>query len=220
MCMARLSGAPRHAAGKSEEEIRRELGADGLLYQSIEDLIAVGTSLNPAIREFDTSCFTGAYLPPCACMLRMAAQPSRSASIWAPASVLSCRRCMRLRKRGPLCRVRSCCMAHRHVRDQGRGAGVLGLAGGVLAHEGPAAARAPGQPHRRKRAAAARRRRRGRLNRPVTVARLMGQRCAWAPCLLGTADAAAEVRAARGLMARALRGLMAELLHVVPHSDA
>ena len=49
-----------HAAGKSEEEIRCELGADGLLYQSIEDLIAVGADLNPSIREFDTSCFTGA----------------------------------------------------------------------------------------------------------------------------------------------------------------
>ena len=45
---------------KSEEEIRCELGADGLLYQSIEDLIAVGADLNPSIREFDTSCFTGA----------------------------------------------------------------------------------------------------------------------------------------------------------------
>ncbi len=50
------------AAGKSEEEIRAELGADGLLYQSIEDLIDVGRSLNPAIREFDASCFTGAAL--------------------------------------------------------------------------------------------------------------------------------------------------------------
>lgn len=48
------------AAGRSEEEIRAELGADGLLYQSVADLISVGHALNPAIPEFDTSCFTGA----------------------------------------------------------------------------------------------------------------------------------------------------------------
>lgn len=54
------------AAGKSEEEIRLELGADGLLYQSIDDLIDTGRALNPAIREFDASCFTGARLPACA----------------------------------------------------------------------------------------------------------------------------------------------------------
>ena len=36
------------------------LGADGLLYQSIDDLVAVGRELNPGITNFDTSCFTGA----------------------------------------------------------------------------------------------------------------------------------------------------------------
>ena len=35
------------------------LGADGLLYQSIDDLVDVGRELNPAIHSFDTSCFTG-----------------------------------------------------------------------------------------------------------------------------------------------------------------
>ena len=39
------------------------LGADGLLYQSIDDLVAVGRELNPAIHSFDTSCFTGAAKP-------------------------------------------------------------------------------------------------------------------------------------------------------------
>ena len=35
------------------------LGADGLLYQSIDDLLAVAQSLNPGIRQFEASCFTG-----------------------------------------------------------------------------------------------------------------------------------------------------------------
>ena len=36
------------------------LGADGLLYQSIDDLLAVGTDLNPDIKQFEASCFNGA----------------------------------------------------------------------------------------------------------------------------------------------------------------
>lgn len=47
------------ASDKTEDEICAELGADMLIYQSVEDLIAVGHDLNPAITEFDTSCFTG-----------------------------------------------------------------------------------------------------------------------------------------------------------------
>ncbi len=47
------------AYGKTEDEICAELGADGLLYQSVEDLISVAKELNPSIKEFDTSCFTG-----------------------------------------------------------------------------------------------------------------------------------------------------------------
>lgn len=47
------------AYNKTEEEICRELGADALIYQSIEDVVAVGHDLNPSITEFDTSCFTG-----------------------------------------------------------------------------------------------------------------------------------------------------------------
>lgn len=47
------------AYDKTEEEICTELGADALIYQSIEDLVAVGHDLNPSISEFDTSCFTG-----------------------------------------------------------------------------------------------------------------------------------------------------------------
>lgn len=51
------------ASDKTEEEICTELGADALIYQSIEDLVAVGHDLNPSITEFDTSCFTGGSLP-------------------------------------------------------------------------------------------------------------------------------------------------------------
>ena len=51
------------ASGKTEDEICKELGADRLIYQSLEDLVAVGHDLNPDITEFDTSCFTGALLP-------------------------------------------------------------------------------------------------------------------------------------------------------------
>ena len=50
------------AYDKTEEEICRELGADALIYQGIEDLVAVGHDLNPGITEFDTSCFTGGLL--------------------------------------------------------------------------------------------------------------------------------------------------------------
>lgn len=36
------------------------LGADALLYQTLEDLLSVGQELNPAVRQFEASCFTGA----------------------------------------------------------------------------------------------------------------------------------------------------------------
>ena len=35
------------------------LGADGLLYQSVDDLLSVAQSLNPDIQNFEASCFTG-----------------------------------------------------------------------------------------------------------------------------------------------------------------
>ena len=51
------------ASDKTEDEICKELGADRLIYQSLQDLVAVGHDLNPEITEFDTSCFTGASCP-------------------------------------------------------------------------------------------------------------------------------------------------------------
>ncbi|PSC75748.1 Amidophosphoribosyltransferase [Micractinium conductrix] len=50
------------AHGLSEDEICKVLGADGLIYQAVEDLVECGRDLNPAIQEFDDSCFTGKYV--------------------------------------------------------------------------------------------------------------------------------------------------------------
>jgi len=50
------------AHGLTEDEICATLGADGLVYQSVEDLIGVGKELNPTIQNFDDSCFTGKYV--------------------------------------------------------------------------------------------------------------------------------------------------------------
>ena len=50
------------AHGLTEDEICETLGADGLVYQSVEDLLAVGRELNPSIQTFDDSCFTGKYV--------------------------------------------------------------------------------------------------------------------------------------------------------------
>ena len=44
------------------DQVREVLGADGLIYQNVEDLIETGQSMNPDIREFDASCFTGVYV--------------------------------------------------------------------------------------------------------------------------------------------------------------
>ncbi|MCQ8182378.1 amidophosphoribosyltransferase [Methylomonas sp. SURF-1] len=50
------------AHGRSEDEVCRELGADKLIYQDLDDLIeAVGRG-NPKIAHFDTSCFSRDYV--------------------------------------------------------------------------------------------------------------------------------------------------------------
>ena len=46
----------------TEEEVGRVLGADMLIYQSVEDLIAVGKEHNPMIDTFDASCFNAHYV--------------------------------------------------------------------------------------------------------------------------------------------------------------
>jgi amidophosphoribosyltransferase len=45
-----------------EGEVCEVLGADGLIYQTIEDLQAAGRELNPNIDTFEDSCFTCNYV--------------------------------------------------------------------------------------------------------------------------------------------------------------
>ena len=50
------------AHGRTEEEVRRIVGADALIYQDVEAMKrAIGT-LNPAVQGFDASCFDGVYV--------------------------------------------------------------------------------------------------------------------------------------------------------------
>ncbi|MEM9300846.1 MAG: amidophosphoribosyltransferase [Pseudomonadota bacterium] len=48
--------------GRTEAEIEAELGADRLIYQELDDLIAACAEGNPGIERFDTSCFSGEYV--------------------------------------------------------------------------------------------------------------------------------------------------------------
>jgi amidophosphoribosyltransferase len=50
------------AASKSEEEIRREVGADALVYQGLDDLKQAIRDCNPALTRFEASCFDGNYI--------------------------------------------------------------------------------------------------------------------------------------------------------------
>jgi len=50
------------AWNRTEDEVAREIGADWLIYQDVEDLVEAAKAGNPGISEFDTSCFTGHYV--------------------------------------------------------------------------------------------------------------------------------------------------------------
>jgi len=50
------------ASGRTDDEICRELGADRLIYQDLEDLVAACKEGNRQISRFDTSCFSGEYV--------------------------------------------------------------------------------------------------------------------------------------------------------------
>src|SRR6202012_5475578 len=50
------------AAGRSAEEVGRYIGADWLVYQQLDDLVAACQHDNAKITEFDTSCFSGSYI--------------------------------------------------------------------------------------------------------------------------------------------------------------
>jgi amidophosphoribosyltransferase len=50
------------ASGRSEKEVEKLIGADWLIYQSLEDLIACVSEENPSLSEFDSSIFDGRYV--------------------------------------------------------------------------------------------------------------------------------------------------------------
>jgi amidophosphoribosyltransferase len=50
------------AAFRSDDEIRREIGADALIYQDIDALRAALRAVNPSVTQFETSCFDGHYV--------------------------------------------------------------------------------------------------------------------------------------------------------------
>ncbi|CAM9203264.1 unnamed protein product [Phaeothamnion confervicola] len=50
------------AHGRTEEEIAAKLGADWVMYQDLPDLEDAVRQLNPAIKKFDSSCFSGEYV--------------------------------------------------------------------------------------------------------------------------------------------------------------
>jgi amidophosphoribosyltransferase len=47
---------------RGEDDIRREIGADALVYQRLEDLTRAVRDCNPAITRFESSCFDGHYI--------------------------------------------------------------------------------------------------------------------------------------------------------------
>jgi len=50
------------AHGRTDEEVGREIGADRMIYQDLDDLIGACRAGNPAVERFDTSCFNGEYV--------------------------------------------------------------------------------------------------------------------------------------------------------------
>src|SRR5689334_1971946 len=50
------------AAHRTEEEVCREIGADALIYQDLEDLKDAIRRANPRLTHFETSCFDGVYV--------------------------------------------------------------------------------------------------------------------------------------------------------------
>ena len=50
------------AAHRTEEEVCREIGADALIYQDLEELKDAVRRANPRLANFETSCFDGIYV--------------------------------------------------------------------------------------------------------------------------------------------------------------
>ena len=56
------SAAELIAAGKTEDEVEELIGADWLIYQDLDDLIAAAREGNPAIGRYECSVFDGEYI--------------------------------------------------------------------------------------------------------------------------------------------------------------
>ena len=50
------------AHGRENEDICQLIGADKLIYQTLEDLVEAVSVANPDIKAFDTSVFNGEYI--------------------------------------------------------------------------------------------------------------------------------------------------------------
>jgi amidophosphoribosyltransferase len=50
------------ATGRSDAEIAREIGCDELIYQELDALRQAVRSVNPAVANFEDSCFSGVYV--------------------------------------------------------------------------------------------------------------------------------------------------------------
>ena len=50
------------AHDRTVEQVREAIGADGLVYQDLEDLIDCVRESRPSLKEFETSCFNGIYI--------------------------------------------------------------------------------------------------------------------------------------------------------------
>ncbi|WP_031433148.1 amidophosphoribosyltransferase [Methylomarinum vadi] len=50
------------AHDRSEEDVRQAIGADRLIYQDLDDLVAAVRRGNKSIKHFDTSCFSNQYI--------------------------------------------------------------------------------------------------------------------------------------------------------------
>jgi amidophosphoribosyltransferase len=50
------------ANGRSEDEVAAQIGADELIYQDLEALTAAVRSVNPKVKRFEDSCFSGVYI--------------------------------------------------------------------------------------------------------------------------------------------------------------
>lgn len=50
------------AHGRSEDEIAKEIGADCVIFQELDNLIESVSRFNPELKTFDVSVFTGKYV--------------------------------------------------------------------------------------------------------------------------------------------------------------